>query len=379
MTLAVLSGSQAVVSASARVREVDLGTVSQEFVRLWRQLESRSIEGNAFRSPDFVLPALKLIDKPVDRPFALAVESACGQMIGLGVFEKCRGSRALPMTHLQSWQSEYSLFDGLLIDRSKSCEALAALFRFAGQDSRWNGISFGNRSAESPLAQACDQAATAMGAVWHEDWSTKRAIIPIEEVPGDVFAALYSKSRRKTLKQSLRRLQARGSVCYSFVRPSPDESRSVDEFLRLEALGWKGEQGTAMAVDASHAQFCRDVVNRFAQDSRVVFGELKVDDRIVASTLNLLSGSTLFAVKIGWDPDFADCSPGTLSELFLLQHCHELTGITHVDSCAQPDSYVEKVWPWRTTLTTGLYTTSMTADLAASALGRIKRLKRQWK
>lgn len=379
MTLAALSAPQTGVSTSTRVREVDLAKVSPEFVCQWRKLESRAIEGNAFRSSSLVLPALKLIENSSSRPFAVAVESDEGELIGLGVFEECRSSRQLPLRHLRSWQSDYSLFDGLLVDRSKTHEALVALFRFVGEDSRWNGISFRNRSADSQLARVLDRAAAETGAAWHEDWNAARAIVPIAEVPDDVLTTLYSKSRRKTLKQSLRRLETRGGVSYSLVSPGPGETRSVYEFLRLESLGWKGTQGTAMAADARHAQFCRKLVSGFAEGSRAVFGELKVDGRIVASTLNLISGNTLFAVKIGWDPDFADCSPGTLSELFLLQHCHELTGITHVDSCAKPDSYVEKIWPWRTTLTTGLYTTSTTADLTASALGRLKRFKRQWK
>ena len=96
----------------------------------------------------------------------------------------------------------------------------------------------------------------------------------------------------------------------------------------------------------------------------------------MASTLNLLSGESLFAFKIGWDPEFAECSPGTLSELNLLEHCHEVPGLNQIDSCAKPGSYVENVWPWRRKLTTGVFTTSMTGTLAASALSRVKQIKR---
>lgn len=358
------------------VREVDLSTVDLTFVRRWRHLESRSIEGNAFRSPDLVLPALRLPDHSRDKPFGLAVESANGDLLGLGVFEESRGSRLLPLTHLRSWQSDYSLFDGLLVDRNAAHDVLTSLFRFVAGDSRWNGIGFEDRSSDSVLSTELDRAAETIGTAWHEDWSVDRAVIPVSEIPDDGFASLYSKSRRKTLKQSIRRLQSRGAVSYALHIPEAGETRAVDEFLRLEALGWKGEQGTAMAVDPAHTQFCRDLVGGFAENSRAVFGELKVDGRIVASTLNLLAGDTLFAVKIGWDPEFADCSPGTLSELSLLQHCRELSGIRQIDSCAKPGSYVGKVWPWRTTLTTGVFTTSMTGTLAASALGRIKQLKR---
>jgi CelD/BcsL family acetyltransferase involved in cellulose biosynthesis len=95
-----------------------------------------------------------------------------------------------------------------------------------------------------------------------------------------------------------------------------------------------------------------------------------------ASSLNLLSAGTLFAFKIGWDPQFAECSPGTLCELSLLEHCREIPGVEQIDSCAKPGSYVENVWPWRQKLTTGVFTTSATGHLAASTIDRLKYVKR---
>ena len=364
------------VATSLRVRQVDPATAESEFVRRWRDLETRSIEGNAFRSPDLVIPALRLPVAGSEQPLALTVQSDDGDLLALGIFEVCRGNRLLPMTHLRSWQSDFSLSDGLLVDRQHAEPALAALFQCVADHRDWNGIAFENRTADSPLSDTLHSAAVQTGATWHEDWQIERAVIPVDEIPdGDVFS-MYSKSRRKSLKRNIRRLQSNGAVSYRLVCPEPGDHQAVDEFLRLEALGWKGDEGTALATDSEHEQFCRQLVDGFAANTRVVFGELCVDCRPIASTLNLLSGETLFAMKIGWDPALAECSPGTLSELCLLQHCRQLTGVQRVDSCAKPGSYVDNIWPWRRTLTAGVFTTSMTSTLAASALGRIKQLKR---
>lgn len=362
--------------ARCRVAEVDLTNLDATFIKRWRELESRSLEGNAFRSPDLVIPASKLTSVAAHRPLVLAVDSDNDELMALGVFEVSRGNRLLPMTHLQGWQSDYSLSDGLLVDRLHAGTALAALFRFVADHREWNGLAFENRTADSALAGALDRAADATGASWHEDWQIERAIIPVNEIPeGDIFG-MYSKSRRKSLKRNIRRLQSHGTVSYRLVCPEPGDHRAVGEFLRLEALGWKGKEGTALAADSQHEQFCRELVDGFAANTRTVFGELCIDGRPIASTLNLLSGETLFAMKIGWDPTLAECSPGTLSELCLLQHCKQLSGVKLIDSCAKPGSYVDNIWPWRQKLTTGVFTTSMTGTLAASALGRIKHLKR---
>lgn len=357
------------------VREIAAVDVDAAFIQRWRELETRSIEGNAFRSPDLVVPAVQLTDD-AQRPFLLAVENDSSELLALGVFEECRGSRQLPLTHLRSWQSDYSLFDGLLVHRDFADPAIAALFHFLSAHRSWHGVAFVNRSADSLLSAALDCAAESTGTVWHEDWSIERAIVPVDQVPDDCLTGLYSKSRRKTLKRNRRKLESYGSVEFTLHQPQPDDTRAVEEFLRLESLGWKGDEGTALAADAAHARFCRDLVAGFAETGRTVFGNLTVDGRTVASTLNLLSAGTLFAFKIGWDPQFAECSPGTLSELSLLEHCREIPGVEQIDSCAKPGSYVENVWPWRRKLTTGVFTTSMTGNLAAGALGRIKQLKR---
>jgi len=363
-------------AAQLRVREIPFDAVDSDFAQRWRQLEARSIEGNAFCSPDFVVPAINLLSDPVRQPFLVAVESDTNALLGLGVFEECRGSRLLPLTHLRNWQSDYSMFDGLLVDRDFADQALISLFEFLSRDRRWHGLAFENRSTNSRLSDALRCAAEAGRVVWHEDWSVERAVVPVDQVPDDCLGELYSKSRRKTLKRNRRRLESYGSVEFRLHQPAPGDSQTVEEFLRLESLGWKGEQGTAMATVANHSQFCRELVTGFAAAGRVVFGELTVAGRPVASSLNLLSAGTLFAFKIGWDPQFAECSPGTLCELSLLEHCREILGVEQIDSCAKPGSYVEHVWPWRGKLTTGVFTTSMTGTLAASALGRVKQLQR---
>ena len=82
-------------------------------------------------------------------------------------------------------------------------------------------------------------------------------------------------------------------------------------------------------------------------------------------------------LKIGWDPDFADCSPGVLSELLLLQSLSEqLPAARFVDSCARPDSYLESVWPWKLALTTGVFPVTRLGSLAAGSMLRIKQARR---
>ena len=380
VTLTTESKSDRIMVAGLRVVELPFEDLTDEFVARWSQLESRSVEGNAFLSPHFVIPAVEHLAGAYDqKPLILAVESGDGsELLAVGLFETVRSSRLLPLTHLRSWRCEHTLFDGLLVDNQNGSEALVALFAWLSQQGRrWQGVAFTDRSADGELNQMLDNAAAQTGAIWFEDWTRELAIVPIDEVPEDCLKTLYSKNRRRNFRRSEKQLATHGDVTFSFLGAGNTTARNVQTFLELEALGWKSEEGTALLSSSGHENFCREMAARFNADERLVVYQLSVDDVPVASALNMRSSNHMFCFKIGWNPEFADCSPGILNELHFLQSCREhLSEAVLVDSCAKPGSYVEDVWPWKRRLTTGVFTTSRTGTLAASAMVQLKRLKR---
>ena len=86
------------------------------------------------------------------------------------------------------------------------------------------------------------------------------------------------------------------------------------------------------------------MIGEFASTRAACFGELMIGERVIASTCNLIAGRTLFAFKLGWDPEFARGNPGHWAEIELANAVREeLPEITTIDSCSQPGSYVESV------------------------------------
>ncbi|NQV24439.1 MAG: GNAT family N-acetyltransferase [Rhodopirellula sp.] len=374
------SRSDRTTASGLRVIELSFDDLTDDFVERWAQLESRSVEGNAFLSPHFVLPAVEhLEDAYNQKPLVLAVESENnGKLLALGLFEVSRNSRLLPLTHLRSWRCEHTLFDGLLVDSQPGTAALVTLFEWLKrQGRRWQGVAFTDRSADGELHQMLDNAAAETGATWFEDWTRERAVIPIDEVPDDCLQTLYSKNRRRNFKRAEKQLATLGEVTFSFLAGGNSAADHVQTFLDLEALGWKSDEGTALLSLPGHERFCREMAARFADDERLVLYQLSVDGVAVASALNMRSANDLFCFKIGWNPAFASGSPGVLNELNFLQTCRQnLSDVRLADSCAKPGSYVEDVWPWKRPLTTGVFTTTRTGTLAANAMIQLKRMKR---
>ncbi|MGZ0168390.1 MAG: GNAT family N-acetyltransferase [Planctomycetales bacterium] len=375
--------SSGTTSSGLRVVEVAFDELNPEFILRWARLEARSVEGNAFLSPHFVIPAVKhLAGAYAEKPLVLAVESNDGsELLAIGLFEVSRNSRLLPLTHLQSWRCEHTLFDGLLVDKQQGTETLITLFEWLSkQGRRWQGVAFTDRSADGELNAMLDTAAAKTNATWFEDWNCERAIIPIDEVPEDCLQTLYSKSRRRTFKRSRKQLDKFGEVTFSFAGQAGTTTRAVQTFLELEAMGWKGEEGTALLSSSGHEQFLREMATRFAADQQLIIYQAMVDDVPVASAFNMRSADDVFCFKIGWNPEFASGSPGILTELSFLQSSREhLADVRLADSCSKVGSYVEDVWPWKRRLTTGVFTTTGTGTLAANAMTQLKRLKRMLK
>lgn len=378
-----VKSSEEASASGLRVVEIPFDDLTNEFVSRWAELETRSVEGNAFLSPHFVIPAVDHLEGLYDqKPLILAIESEDGsKLLALGLFETSRSSRLLPLTHLQSWRCEHTLFDGLLVDKQRGTTALTTLFKWLGrQGRRWQGVAFTDRSADSDLNEILETAASESGARWFEDWSRERAVISIEEVPEDCLQTLYSKSRRRSFRRSAKQLARFGEVQYSYAGNADTAKRDVQAFLELEAMGWKGEEGTALLSSTGHEKFCREMAIRFAADQQLVMYQLSVDGTPVVSALNMRSADDLFCFKIGWNPEFASASPGILNELNFLQTCRtDLADLRLADSCSKPGSYVEDVWPWKRRLTTGIFTTTRTGTLAANAMTQLKRMKRMLK
>ena len=83
--------------------------------------------------------------------------------------------------------------------------------------------------------------------------SVRESPCPYITLPASFEELLASRSRntRKQLRKRQRELQAAGEVRLRTSHGGPDFERDFDSFLRVEASGWKGQQGTAIISNAA--------------------------------------------------------------------------------------------------------------------------------
>jgi CelD/BcsL family acetyltransferase involved in cellulose biosynthesis len=156
-----------------------------------------------------------------------------------------------------------------------------------------------------------------------------------------------SNSTRKKLRQHRRRIAEKGALTAAIVTEPEAVRRALEDFMQMEASGWKGRQGTALLCDPGDAAFMRKAIVKMATLGSASIHALYLDQRPVSMQIVMRAGSAAFTWKTAYDEQFQDFSPGMLlledyTAAFLAD-----TSISHVDSCAHDDSGYMSAWTER--------------------------------
>ncbi|MBV2141898.1 GNAT family N-acetyltransferase [Falsochrobactrum sp. TDYN1] len=142
---------------------------------------------------------------------------------------------------------------------------------------------------------------------------------------------------RREYSRLWRRLSEQGKLAHHVAR-SPDDVRyAFEHFLALEASGWKGRRGTAMAVDRFRAAFAREAVNNLAERDCVRIHTLQLDGRVVAILIVFTVSGEAWTWKTAYDETLRAFSPGMLLMIEVVKNHLEDSNIARTDSCAVPD------------------------------------------
>ena len=163
----------------------------------------------------------------------------------------------------------------------------------------------------------------------------------------DPLAHLSSGSRSK-LRQELRRLEKEGPITLDSVEAPDRLGDALENYLELEAKGWKGRAGTAIPSSPAETQFMRSVTQNLAEQGRVRIDRLKLGERVIASSITYRNGSVVWYAKISFDEEFAKNSPGSQLVVKVTEALNADPSISFANSCAPPHHpLMRRFWPER--------------------------------
>jgi CelD/BcsL family acetyltransferase involved in cellulose biosynthesis len=165
--------------------------------------------------------------------------------------------------------------------------------------------------------------------------------------PQAYYEAVVRKKKRKEIGRLKSRLAELGVVSAARLADAADLDAWTDTFLALEASGWKGQNGAALANERGTEAFVRQALHGAWTAGRLEMIRLDLDGRAIAMLVNFLTPPGSYSFKIAFDEGYARFSPGVLVQienLKLLEHPE----IDWMDSCAVEDHpMINSLWAER--------------------------------
>lgn len=313
----------------------------------WAALAAASADDNVFFNPAFLGPASQGLGASID---VIAITSGSGLIDAMLPLRDARLGRIAPV--VEGWGHDYGPLGVPLVARAGLPGAARDLFEAAIESAGpGRGLVLPFLPDDSPVTAAFLAAARMLGR--RVDGINSHARAMLERSSGIDPRAMLSTRRRKEYGRQMRRLRDVGAVTIEIVATPGEIGRRFDEFLRLEAAGWKGRRGTALRDQPRICRFARQATEALAAEDACRIVSLRVDDRPAAMVLCFLSGGTAFTWKIAYDEALARFSPGAQLMLEAPPLLFADPRVQRIDSCATPNHpMIDHLWRGRLALTT---------------------------
>ena len=362
-----------------RVEEVPL----RDLVGLgeaWSALGEAAVVPNPFYEPWMLLPAVEHFGAGRALSCALVLGSGSADggpelLCGLFPLERAR-LPYLPVEVLRLWRHLHCYSAQPLVRAGVEREVLEALVA-------WFDARPGRRLLELALQPARGAWHDAIYDVLEERAQVQdvctRAFVTRAADATSYFSRALSGERRRVLRRCARHLGAAGPLRYRRVTTACELPFAVEQFLRLEASGWKGQEGSALASSPQGARFFADVAQAaFARD-RLLLWALDVGDRPVAMFAAFRAAGGVFSFKSAMDEQHARFSPGTLLFLHVLEELHQLPAdAAWLDTCSSWSSPLKLLCTERLPLATLMLAAPrrLDAQLCLGALPLMRQTRR---
>jgi CelD/BcsL family acetyltransferase involved in cellulose biosynthesis len=160
----------------------------------------------------------------------------------------------------------------------------------------------------------------------------------------DEFEASISSGRRSDLRRYRRRAEKLGKVEFEAVHPDIGSlAPHMEELLRVEASGWKGQSGSALLCEPQFRNFYEHYARSAARSGMLRLFFLRIGGKIVAARLAVEYSGRLWDLKIGYDETLSKCAPGVLLTHETLRYAIN-RGLNAHEFLGQAEAW-ERHWP----------------------------------
>jgi len=309
-------------------RVVALADVDAPFIDRWRALAKRpDTTPNPFVEVDFLRPAAAYL--PEAKGMRLFVGEDDGDLLWLMPLVPTSHMGGVPvLPGLRNFFAHNWLGQPLIVAGQESAAA-SALLRYLSDNRRVFWVRLMMLDADDAFARSLIEGA---GHAF-VDVGARGVVV---RRPEPTYLSGH-KHLKKGLGRKRRSFERTSGKTLEVVDCSADP-HAVDDFLALEASGWKGRAGSAFATRPGNAEFLKQMCADFRESGRLRMYALRAGDQNLAMKLNLTANDTLFDFAIAYNEKYASLSPGLQLQVEDFQLFHDQPQFRMMDSCSDPNN-----------------------------------------
>jgi hypothetical protein len=312
----------------------------------WDELAENAAEPNPFFESWYLLPSLESLDKEGEVSILCFVRQ--GKLCGLLPVVREQQYEGWPLPHLGNWLHWNCFFGTPLVAAGVEAEFWRAVLDWADSNPGFSLFLHLNKVAlDGPVYAGLESALVADGRPWGVVVRRERALLSSDLDAESYLANSLCARKRKDLNRRFRRLEELGETEFRWETGFDGIEHWIDDFLALEAAGWKGEAGSGLACDPATEGLFRESLTGAARRDRLVRLSLRLNGRPIAMLSTFLTPPGAFGFKTAFDENYSRFSPGFLLEREFLTALKRFD-IGWCDSCAAADhSVMNRIWSER--------------------------------
>ncbi|MGB9073624.1 MAG: GNAT family N-acetyltransferase [Terriglobales bacterium] len=315
------------------------------------ELASAAAEPNVFYEPWMLVPAMRWLARGADLHLSLFFirgkgSTPRGQLCGFFPLEVLSRYNHFPVKTARLWRHKFCYLCTPLLRQGRERETLAAFFEWsASHSTNWRLVEFGLNSGAGVLHELLVDSTASNQRVNLVDVRFTRPFLQRALTADTYLRTTVSPKHRKDIGKKERKLRQLGKVEYATPIVAEEAGEWIDEFVELEASGWKGRGGATISADPAHRSFFREAMNAAWRAGRLDLIGLRLNSKLIALKINLLCRGGSFAFMITFDERYAAYSPGLLLEVENIRRLHKDSDVEWMDSCADQHSPMfNRIW-----------------------------------
>ncbi len=304
------------------------------------ELAKDAIEANPFYLPGFLLPWVEFFGDGHEQ--CLVWEDSSRRMHGMLPLMSDRRSPVPGVCFIDALKNEYLYQTVPLVRRGSEAKVVTSLAQVRKGSLRTVigrkvlGIRILESGIDSPFFVELSTARMFDGVKGVTIFPTDRAVLRPGYSYEEHLTRTISKKHRKDAARKRSKLESElGGVLQFEVTIAPQEER-IEEFLALEASGWKGRCGSAIKELPQVKAFFKAMSARMCNLCEL--HTLSVAGRPIAMMHVLRSGDAYFAYRLGVDERVHTHSPGALLLMEITRRMLDECKFSLFDSCATSSS-----------------------------------------